>query len=197
MTIAETTSGIEMLDDARNAATKAAQAIVGTTQELGGHEAFYEHPTFWVAVSFILAIVVLVRPVSKILHEMLVRRIDGIAERIREAENLRDDAQSLLAEYEKKFKNAENEANAILKKSQQEIEFLKQERMEKLEREMKIKQDEASNRISSARNEALQSVSTQTAELTIQTVKTVLSEKLDAKAQDKLIDNSINLIAKI
>lgn len=197
MVIAATSVETDILDAAQNAAASAAEIIDHTAQQLEGHEAFYEHPTFWVAVSFVLAVVFLAKPVGKILHGLLVKRIDDITRRIHDAAALRDDAQNLLVEYEKKFLNAEKEAKAILKKSQKEIEFIKQEKLEKLEREMKIKQDEAANRILSAQNEALRDIADLTAEMTIRAVKTAAADKLNGKAQDKMIDASISLLSKI
>ncbi len=62
---------------------------------------------------------------------------------------------------------------------------------------MKIKQDEAANRILSAQNEALRDIADLTAEMTIRAVKTAAADKLDGKAQDKMIDASISLLSKI
>ena len=201
MILAQNTVEENLIDAAQsavsNSGSEAAEVINQTVNALAGHEAFYEHPTFWVAVSFVLAVGFLARPVGKIMQALLRKRIDDITQRIHDAATLEDDAKKLLAEYEQKFQNAEREAKEILQKSKQEVALIKKERLEKLEREMKIKQDEAAKRITGAQNEALQAISAMASELSIKAVKTAIADKLDSKTQDKLINNSINLIGKL
>ena len=107
------------------------------------------------------------------------------------------EAQKLLADYEKKFLNADKEAQAILNKSQKEIEYLKKENLAKLEEEMKIKEKEAEDRITASKEKAAREISDLTSELTIKTVKAAIVKNLDAKTQNKLIDDSISLITRL
>ncbi len=158
---------------------------------------FYENPTFWVGMSFVLVVLCLVKPISKLLNSMLNKRIDMIANRITEAKQLNEDAQKMLAEYEKKFLNAEKEAKAILRKSEKEIEFLKNERLTKMEAEMKIKQKEAEQRINLAQENAMKEIVEMTSDVTIKAIKEVLLQKLDKSTQAKLIDESIVAISEI
>ena len=89
------------------------------------HEPFYKEGEFWVGFAFILVVVFLFKPVGSMLKAMLIKRRNGIIEQINQAEKLRDDAQVLLAQYEKKFLHAKDEADEILTKSESEIELLK------------------------------------------------------------------------
>lgn len=200
MTFEPTTTGTEIIDATQNAVMEAADSVAdiikNTAHEIDG-EAYYEHPTFWVAVSFVLVIVVLAKPVGKLLKAMLEKRIEGILNRITEAANLKDDAQKLLVEYERKFVNAEIEAGNILKKSQKEIELLKKESLEKLKNDMAAKEKEAEGRLLAAQSEAQNEIAALTSELTIKAVKAAITEKLNDKAQDELIDRSIKAIANL
>lgn len=158
---------------------------------------FYENPEFWVAVAFVLVVAVLAKPVARLLNEMLNRRIEAIADRITEAQKLNEDAQKMLAEYEKKYLNAEKEARNILRKSEKEIEFLKEDRLKKLEADMEMKQKEAEQRIKTAQEAAMKEITTLTSEMTIRVLKEVLAKNLDKKAQDRLIEASIKEISKL
>ncbi len=182
-----------------NAAENVSEIIQTTSAEVHGHGygAFYENPQFWVAISFVLVIVFLARPVGKLIHSMLSKRIDNITHRIHEAANLQDDAQKMLAEYEKKFKNAQAEADAILAKSKKEIEFLKKENISKLEKDMKSKEKDAKERLEGAKIKASQEIANIASDLTIKSLKATLASKLDDKAKDKLINDSISLVAKL
>lgn len=202
MTIENTTSGKEIIDATQDAVIKAADnvsnIIENTADKIHGHEeVFYQSPQFWVGISFILVILLLAKPISGLVKSLLNKRIDGITKRIHNAANLRDDAQKLLAEYEKKFLHADEEAKAILKKSQKEIEFIKKENLHKLENEMKNKEKEAEDRINATKEKASKEISDLTSEMTINAVKAAILQNLDSKAQDKLIDNSIELLTKL
>ena len=78
--------------------------IETTTVELDGHhEAFYQGAEFWVAMAFVLVVAALARPIGKTVVALLKKRIACIISRLEEASTLQEDAQKLLAEYEKKI----------------------------------------------------------------------------------------------
>lgn len=202
MTTENINSGKEIIDAAQNAVMQAADDVSGiienTAEQLHGHEEiFYQSAEFWVGVAFVLVVLLLAGPVGRLVRSMLNKRIDNITKRIHDAAELRDEAQKLLADYEKKFLNADKEAQAILNKSQKEIEYLKKENLAKLEEEMKIKEKEAEDRITASKEKAAREISDLTSELTIKTVKAAIVKNLDAKTQNKLIDYSISLITRL
>ena len=202
MTTENINSGKEIIDAAQNAVMQATDDVSGiienTAEQLHGHEEiFYQSAEFWVGVAFVLVVLLLAGPVGRLVRSMLNKRIDNITKRIHDAAELRDEAQKLLADYEKKFLNADKEAQAILNKSQKEIEYLKKENLAKLEEEMKIKEKEAEDRITASKEKAAREISDLTSELTIKTVKAAIVKNLDAKTQNKLIDDSISLITRL
>lgn len=186
-------------DAVLNAVGSVASVIETTAQELSGHEAepFYQSAEFWVAVSFVLAVAALLRPVGKIVCKMLRKRSNLIAKRIEDAANVHAEAQKMLADYEKKYRQAKSEANEILNRAEREISLLKKDKLAKLESDMSNREREAKARIAATQDEAVQEITDKTAELTIRTVKEVLRQKLDDAGRDRLIDNSISLLAKI
>ena len=202
MTTENINSGKEIIDAAQNAVMQAADDVSGiienTAEQLHGHEEiFYQSAEFWVGVAFVLVVLLLAGPIGRLVRSMLNKRIDSITKRIHDAAELRDEAQKLLADYEKKFLNADKEAQAILNKSQKEIEYFKKENLAKLEEEMKIKEKEAEDRITASKEKAAREISDLTSELTIKTVKAAIVKNLDSKTQNKLIDDSISLITRL
>ena len=198
MSVNQVTSGKEFIDMTQNAVVNATENLISDVSLPAHHYgAFYENPVFWVAVSFILVVLLLARPVGKIAKQLLQNRVDAIIKRIEDAANLKDDAQKLLVEYERKFVNAEAEANGILQKSKKEIELLKKESLEKLKLEMAIKEKEAEERLKASQAEVMNEIVSMTSNVTIEVLKKVLSENLNAKMQDELIEKSINSIAKL
>ena len=196
------TSGKEIIDATQNAVIEAVENVSNiietTTVELDGHhEAFYQGAEFWVAMAFVLVVAALARPISKTVVALLKKRIACIISRLEEASTLQEDAQKLLAEYEKKFLGAKKEAENILKKAQKEVDYYKNESLSKLEQDMRQKEKDAEDRLINAKEKASQEITTLTSELTIKAVKETLSKHLDDAAKAKLIDNSIALLAKL
>ena len=189
----------ELIDATQMAVFDAASDVVGWWDKLVDAvkaNPFYFEAEFWVAVAFVLVVVALAKPVVKKKKKMFKQRSDMIAERINEAVELKEDAQRLLAEYERKFRSAEKEANDILLKSEREIEVLKRDTLAKLDAEMKVKEKEIESRLRMAEVSASREIADNTADLTIDVVKKILATSLDDKALAKLIDNSIDNLKK-
>ena len=185
-------------DAVLNAAGNVAAAIENTAHEISGHgEIFYQSAEFWVAVSFVLVVVALARPVGKALYSMLKKRGENIAERIHSAAELKEEAQKLLAQYEKQYRLAQQEAKEILAKSEREVNILKNDSLSKMEHDMAVKEADAKARIATAQQDAVKEISAAAAERAVAVVRAALLKGLDDKAQDKLIDQSIEELTRL
>ena len=186
-------------DAVLNAASSVANVLESTATELGAHhnEPFYLSAEFWVAMAFVLAVGSLIRPVGKMMVKMLRKRSQKIDQRISEVNKLKEDAQKLLADYERKFRGAKKEAATILSKSEREIEMIKRDCLAKMEAEMAMKEKEAKDRLKAFEDNAAKEISEKTVELTIKIVKKILADSLDDKALSLLIDASINDLKKV
>lgn len=192
----------EILDATQDAVLGAAESVVNvlenTAQELGshGHEAFYLEAEFWVGAAFVLVVLMLARPVGKAVLGLLRGRGKQIAERIHEAVTLKEDAQKLLAEYERKFRGAEKEAAEMLKRSEHEVEVLKRDTLVRLEADMKKREQETKMHLALAEDAAADEVAKKTADMTMSAVKKILSQEMDDKFKDKMIDEAIKELEK-
>lgn len=192
----------DILDATQDAVLGAAESVVNalenTAQELGahGHEAFYLEAEFWVGAAFVLVVLALARPIGKAVLGLLRGRGEQIAQRIKDAVDLKEDAQKLLAEYERKFRGAEKEASEMLKRSEHEIEVLKRDTLLKLESDMEKREKEAKAHLALAEEQASDEVASKTAELTIGVVKKILYEKMDDKSYSRMIDEAIEELEK-
>lgn len=186
-------------DAVLNAASSVASVLENTAAEMGAHhnEPFYLSAEFWVAMAFVLAVGSLIRPVSKMLVKMLRKRSQKIEQRIAEVNKLKEEAQKLLADYERKFRGAKKEAASILAKSEREIEMIKKDTLAKLEAEMALKEKEAKDRLKAAEDNAAKEIADKTADMTLAIVRKILADSLDDKALSLLIDASIDDLQKI
>lgn len=159
-------------------------------------EPFYLEAEFWVGMAFVLVVVFLARPVAKALKNLLAKHRDGVILQISQAEKLRDDAQVLLSQYERQFLNAKNEAQAILDKSNKEIELLKENTLTKLENDLNARRKEVENKITAETEKYRKEINELIGVKTVALVKEKLAAVLDNDTHTKLIDNSIEKILK-
>lgn len=156
---------------------------------------FYTSPEFWVGAAFMLVLVLLAHPVSKVIKSLLTQRIETVINNINESVQLKKDAQKLLNEYENKFKNVKNEVDDILKKSQAEIEYLKKNSLEQLEKESKLREKNAIDRMQSEKNKAQKELIDLAASLSTQSARDLIKEKLNTQTKNRLIDEAIKNIS--
>lgn len=194
-------TGKELIEATQNAVMNAASNVGSMIEEahapLPHAEPFYMEAEFWVGLAFVTVVIALARPIGRILSSMIHKRIENIRQRIDESEELLEDAQKLLSEYERKYHNAKKEAQAIVEKSQKQINYIKTENLCKLEQDMKNKEKDAADRIHASQENADRELASLMSQTTIQIVKQAVNDNLSAKAQDKLIDNSISLIGRM
>ena len=63
-------------------------------------------PTFWVAIALAVFIIAIFKPVSKMATKGLDERAEKIKDELDEAERLLNEAQDLLAQYQRKQRDA-------------------------------------------------------------------------------------------
>ena len=103
--------------------------IIGTAQAAttgGATEPFWHSPTFWVAVSFVILVALLFKPVWRFTTKTLDEKIAEIQSRIEEATQLREEAQNLLAATKRKLTEAEKEGADIIAAAREEAQVLRQ-----------------------------------------------------------------------
>lgn len=195
-------TGKEIIDATQsaviNAAANVGEIIENTKHVASGHEGpFYLAPEFWVGMAFLVVIFLLFKPIISVAGDLIQKRIEKIRTRIDESSALLNDAQRLLADYERKYHNAKKEAKIILDKSQKNIAYIKSESLRKLEQDMQSKEKDAHDRINSSKENLDQELTDLTTLYTMQTVRQAIMDNLSTKTQDKLIDNSIAALKNI
>jgi F-type H+-transporting ATPase subunit b len=147
---------------------------------------------FWVAVAFIIFIGTLV---YLGVHRRLLKGIDGRRERITaeldEARRLRSEAEALLATYQRKQHEAEQEAQAIIAGAEAEAKRLTTEAEAKIEEFIARHTKMAEGKIAQAEAQALADVRSAAAEAAAAAAETILSHTVKDKVADDLIAKGI------
>ena len=154
-------------------------------------QAIYTSPAFWVAVAFIIFVIIFAKPAWKFTITALDGKINQIEASIEEATNLREEAQDLLASYKRKLADAEKEAEAIIGQAREEATTLKLQMAKDLEVSLNRREKLALDRISQAENDATVEVRAMITDIALSATRQLLIENInDAKADD-LINASI------
>ena len=154
-------------------------------------------PVFWTAVAFAgFVLILLYAKLPSVVARLLDDRADAIRTELEEARNLREQAQSVLAEYERKQRQAEKEAEAIVTQAKAEAERLAEETRKKLEVSLERRMKLAEDKITQAEVQALKEVRIQAAEIAISAAETLIANELSAKEASSLIDANIKDLKK-
>lgn len=152
---------------------------------------FLQDPTFWVLVAFVAFIAAAGRPIAKTITAGLDKRADKISADIDEAQKLREEAQDLLASYQRKQRDAVEEAEAILNHAREEAGRLIEQGRERLEGALERREKLAMDRIGQAEAQALDTVRAKTVDVALNATRDFLAENLKGKQADALVEAAI------
>src|SRR5215510_9386510 len=114
---------------------------------------------FWVGIAFIAFVgILLYYKVPALMAKALDDRAAAIRSELDEARRLREEAQALLADYQKKHRNAGQEAEAIVEQARREAEAFAGETRRALADTVKRRGQQAEERIARAEGQAVDEV---------------------------------------
>jgi F-type H+-transporting ATPase subunit b len=139
--------------------------------------------TLWATIALIIFIgVAIYIKVPGLIAKALDARAARISNELDEARKLRDEAQQLLGQYQKKFKEAEQEAAAIVAAAKREAEMLAAEAHKKTEDYVARRTALAEQKIGQAERDAIGEVRASAADIAVEAARALLAVKVDAKA---------------
>ena len=145
-----------------------------------------------VSIAFILFIAVLFYfKVPAMITRMLDDRAQGIQSDIDEARALREAAQSLLASYERKQKEVQEQADAIVAQAKTDAEAAAEQARADLKTSIARRLAAAEDQIASAEAGAVKEVRDTAAVVAVQAARDVIAKQMTATDGNKLIDAAI------
>ncbi|MBF0563230.1 MAG: F0F1 ATP synthase subunit B [Alphaproteobacteria bacterium] len=176
--------------------TSIAAAHEAHTVAAHGTGAFYLQPEFWVAVAFFIVVGFAFRRVVHAVSTALDLRAEKIKGKLDEARRLRDDAQVLLVEYQRKQRDAMKEAEDIVAYARAEALRLKKEAAVDLEEAIKRREAQAMARISQAEAQAIAEVRNTAVDIAIAATRHLIAEHLTKSQANALIEQTIQELPK-
>ncbi len=150
---------------------------------------------FWVAVAFVAFLLILAYyKVPALIAKALDDRAAAIRKELDEARRLREEAQSLLADYQRKHRNAGQEAEAIVELARREAEAFSAETRRALAETVERRRRQAEEKIARAEAQAVEDVRAAAVDMAIAAAEKILREKAAGPGGAALIDESIRTI---
>ena len=155
-----------------------------------------ENPYFWYSISFFIVCFIIYKFGMPVINRALDKRIEGIKRDLQEAESLRVEAQEMLAQYQRKHRDAVQEAEAILKRAKDNAEQFRQTAEAELEETMKRREEQLEERLSRMEQNAIDDIKSYAAQLAMNAAEQIVIDQLDKKTNTKLVDQSIDALEK-
>ncbi|MEL6100756.1 MAG: F0F1 ATP synthase subunit B [Pseudomonadota bacterium] len=147
---------------------------------------------FVVSISFLIFIGILIYfKVPGMLGRMLNDRAAGIESELEEARALREEAQTLLASYERKQKEVQEQADRIVAHAKTDAEEAAELAKADLEASIARRLAAATEQIASAEASAVKEVRDQAAMVAVAAAREMIAKQMTAAEGNKLIDAAI------
>ena len=157
----------------------------------------FNDPTLWVAVGFIIFFgVTIFLKVPKMVTGMLDNRAEDIRNSLDQAASLREEAQQLLAEYQRKQRVAVKETEQMLEHARAEADRMAKEGAEKLEEALKRREQLAVEKIAQAETDAIREVRAISVDVAIAATRDLIASNMDDGKSGALLDDAISDLSK-
>ena len=160
-------------------------------------EAFLYEPKNWVALSFLLFLVLFVKKILPMVTKGLDNRRARIEDQLAQASRLREEAEQLLLRYQQKQKEMLAEAEQMLTDTKAEIVRLKQRAEEDLRTSLERRSAQAGERIARIEKEATDAVRAHLVNVAIKATELLMRETLKDRADDPTIIPAVEQIRKL
>ncbi|MCY0150477.1 F0F1 ATP synthase subunit B [Hoeflea sp. G2-23] len=153
--------------------------------------------TFWAFIGLVIFLGILAYvKVPAMLGAALDKRSDQIRNELEQATKLREEAQQLLAEYQRKRKEAEVEAAGLLSAAEKEAAQLREEAKVKTEEFVSRRTAMAEQKIQQAEADAINEVRASAVDLAMKAAENLIGSKVDNKVSGSLFKSSLEEFKK-
>lgn len=152
---------------------------------------FFSSLIFWSAISFVILLVILYKVGLPPILELLEERERRIKADLDRADQARRDAEARLAEYERRLKQAQGEARAILEEARLQAQRLAEESQKRTEQQaatmIRNAQEEMARESARLRDE----LRAETIGLVMAVAERILSRRLTSEDDRRLIEEAL------
>lgn len=168
-------------------------AAAEETHEAAGHSGgLFSDTSFWLLLAFLIVVGIIIRAgAHRMIASGLDKRAQKIADEINEARKMREEAQELLAQYQRRQREAESEAAAIVEQAKKDAKRMAAEARDKINEQMERRTKAMEDKIARAEAQAISEVRGQAADLAVAAAREIIRERMDSGAQTASVDRAI------
>ncbi|MFO1088465.1 MAG: ATP F0F1 synthase subunit B [Hyphomicrobiales bacterium] len=148
--------------------------------------------TFWALIALIIFLGIVLYAGG---HKTVAKSLDDRARRIRdeldEARRLREEAQALLAEYERKRQDAQKEASAIIERAKADAQLFAEDARRKMTETVERRTKMAEEKIGQAEAQAVKEVRSAATDRAIAAASQIIGDQMKGKAGDRLVEDAV------
>ncbi len=148
---------------------------------------FFGPQLVWLTITFAALYLVLARLVLPRIARVLEARQDRIADDLDQADKLRGDSETVLAEYEAALGEARDKAHALSAETHAKVAAEAERRKAELETRLAAQAQEANARIQDARDAALKNVR----EISVEAAKVTVEKLLRTTVSDEAVQTAV------
>ena len=145
----------------------------------------------WYTFSFLIFVGLIVKFGVPVINKGLDSRIEQIKKDLAESESLRVEAQEMLAQYQRKHRDAVKESEKIIATARENAEKFKANAEAELNEIINRREQQLVERLNRMEQNAVNEIQAYAADLAINAATQIIIEKLDKKTNAKLVDQSI------
>ena len=148
--------------------------------------------TFWVAVSFIIFVGVLIYfKIPQNVNNLLGKMIIDIKNEIDESEKLRMESKKLLDDAQSKLNSVSVETKKILDQAKSESDKLVIEMNDKFHKSSEIKKNLSKTKISQMKEAAIKEIKDNSIRIAVNSVKKIITTSVDKSKLDNLFEKNL------
>ena len=153
--------------------------------------------TFWVAIAFFIFFGGLFYlKVPQKVNTSLNEKINIIKKELKDSEKLKNEAKSLLSDYENKLDKSKKESRLIIETAKKESEKNILERTKKFHQLIEDKKINTLTKITQMKENALREIKNISINISIESVENIIKNSIDKNKLDKLYAGSLEEIKK-
>ena len=151
-----------------------------------------ENPETWILVSFVIFIGLVSKKAYTAITSTLDSRATRINEELEQATGLREEAQALLAQYERQQRGLSEETDAMLVRARRDSEILVESGTARLNQQLMQREKQALQNIAHSEAQVMNEVRAVASDVAMAAAAQLISENLDKPQAETLINDSIS-----
>ena len=159
---------------------------------------FFSQPTSWTLIAFLIFVGIgIYYKAPSMVTKLLDDQIQKVKKELSDAIDLKEEANSLLAEYQRKKEDALKEADNIINSAKEKAKIYEETALAKSEEIIKRQEKQSIEKISQAKIQAILKIRKTIIEQSVNSAEKLISEKISDEKSDQIFTDSLKDLDKL